>query len=128
MGIEDFLHLLHGVRKAGEGWQACCPAHEDRNPSLSISQGEDGRILLCCHGGCSTEAVLDSMGLTKKDLFPEGTWRPLGRPRRSTGHTEGNKRGILEPTHENNTYTEEELASALRRKDVSLTGAFLRVS
>ncbi len=47
-----------GARKNGRGWTACCPAHEDHTPSLSIDEGEDGRPLLHCHAGCSQEAVL----------------------------------------------------------------------
>ena len=57
------------ARPNGTGWMAKCPAHEDHNPSLSISQGEDGRVLLHCHAGCPLEAVLSAAGLTKKDLF-----------------------------------------------------------
>jgi DNA primase len=44
---------------------ACCPAHDDRNPSLSIREA-DGKILLHCHAGCSQGdviAALESRGL-----------------------------------------------------------------
>jgi len=41
-------------------------------------------------------------------------------------HLRGN--AVLDPGHENNTYTEKELALALLRRDVALTGAFLRVA
>ena len=37
----------------GRGWMARCPAHDDRTPSLSIAQGDDGRVLLKCHAGCT---------------------------------------------------------------------------
>lgn len=69
--LEGVLSRLHKVRKSSTGgWTACCPAHDDRNPSLSISLGEKGKILLHCHAGCSTEAVLDALGMTMADLFP----------------------------------------------------------
>lgn len=57
--------------ESGSGWMACCPAHKDRNPSLSVSEGNDGRVLLNCFAGCSTESVLAALGLTASDLFPE---------------------------------------------------------
>jgi hypothetical protein len=47
---------------------ARCPAHDDQNPSLSISCGQDGRILLKCFAGCSTEAVVEALGLKFADL------------------------------------------------------------
>ena len=55
----------------GSGWSAHCPAHEDRNPSLSVSESNDGTALLKCHAGCTTEAVLAAIGLGIRDLFPE---------------------------------------------------------
>jgi hypothetical protein len=64
-------------RRSGSGWQAPCPAHEDRNPSLSITVGEDDKVLLNCHGGCSTEAVVEAIGLTMNDLFVPRERDPL---------------------------------------------------
>jgi hypothetical protein len=56
-------------RRASGGYEALCPAHEDRRPSLSITEGEDGRILLNCFAGCSTEAVVERLGFTMGDLY-----------------------------------------------------------
>ncbi|QXD17023.1 AAA family ATPase [Rhodocaloribacter litoris] len=70
MRLEDLLRRLHGVRPSGSGYAARCPAHEDREPSLSVSEGEGGRVLLYCHAGCSTEAVVEALGLTLADLMP----------------------------------------------------------
>ena len=53
--IDLVIDLLDGVRKSGSGWSARCPAHEDHSPSLSISEGDDGRVLLHCFTGCTTE-------------------------------------------------------------------------
>ena len=50
-------------------WQARCPAHDDKNPSLAISQGDKG-IVLHCHAGCTPDAVCSALGLTLADLFP----------------------------------------------------------
>jgi putative DNA primase/helicase len=69
--LEDVLSRLRKVRKSStREWIASCPAHDDRNPSLSISLGEDEKILLYCHAGCSTEAVLGALGMKMADLFP----------------------------------------------------------
>ena len=52
-------------------YTARCPNHGDQHNSLSVSVGEDGRVLLNCHAGCSTEDIVWAMGLTMKDLFTE---------------------------------------------------------
>lgn len=60
------------VRQSGPGkWQAQCPAHDDRNPSLSIAAGEGGRALIHCHAGCHAKDVAGALGLTMKDLAGE---------------------------------------------------------
>lgn len=72
MSAGTLLDRLDGVRQSGPGrWLARCPAHEDRSPSLSIRELDDGRVLLHDFGGCDTQAVLDSLGLEMQALFPE---------------------------------------------------------
>lgn len=68
--VQRFLDRLEGVRKVGAGWLARCPAHEDRRPSLSVAAGDDGRVLLSCHGGCPAASVVAAVGLELGDLFP----------------------------------------------------------
>ncbi len=58
------------IRSTCTGYVAQCRAHEDHNPSLSISAGEDGRVLLKCFAGCETEAVVAAMGLKMSDIMP----------------------------------------------------------
>jgi hypothetical protein len=66
------LERLGGVKSTGHSrWIARCPAHADRSPSLTLRELPDGRVLLHCFAGCETEAVLDAIGLTFADLFPE---------------------------------------------------------
>lgn len=72
ISIDEFLQRLERVTKSAKGWKARCPAHKDRNPSLSVSEGDDGRILLKCFAGCSADAVVRVLGLSMRDLMPEG--------------------------------------------------------
>lgn len=72
--IDELLSRLHKVRKTGQGkWTACCPAHNDKDPSLGVTETPDGTILLKCWTGCSAAAIVDSIGLNLSDLFPERT-------------------------------------------------------
>jgi hypothetical protein len=68
--IDVVLGRLPSRPKRSSGrWVTKCPAHDDRNPSLSIAMGRDGRVLLKCFAGCSTESILDALGLRWGDLF-----------------------------------------------------------
>ena len=69
--LDNLLSRLDKVKKAGRGYVALCPAHQDKSPSLSVSEADDGRVLVHCFGGCSTADVLDAVGLELKDLFPD---------------------------------------------------------
>lgn len=59
------------AHRNGKGGIARCPAHDDKQPSLSISEGEDRRVLIHCHAGCSPEQILSKLGLKTRDLFPQ---------------------------------------------------------
>ena len=79
MTAQEFAARVH-AKPAGHGqWMAVCPAHNDRNPSLSIGTGMDGKVLLECHAGCPRQEVLDVLHLTDHDLFPE---TPTPEPQR----------------------------------------------
>jgi hypothetical protein len=67
MRANDIAEQLHARRNSG-GWIARCPAHEDRDPSLSISE-RNGRILLHCFVGCTAEAICDCLKIKISDLF-----------------------------------------------------------
>ncbi len=67
----DLIAKLERVRRSGSGWTAACPGHDDRSPSLAVSQGDDGRWLLTCHAGCDLDRILAALGLEPKDLFPD---------------------------------------------------------
>jgi 5S rRNA maturation endonuclease (ribonuclease M5) len=70
MTVLELIALLPGAERTGRGWQAKCPAHEDSNPSLSIDEGDDGRILIKCHAGCTAAEICTKLGLKLKDLYP----------------------------------------------------------
>jgi hypothetical protein len=66
--IELLLSRLQGVKKTKDGWIARCPAHDDRKPSLSIAQGENGFPVIWCHARCESSAVIAAIGLTWAEL------------------------------------------------------------
>ncbi len=69
-----------GGRKAGGGWTARCPAHDDREPSLSIRDADDGKVLVRCHAGCDQERVIAA--LRARGLWAENGPRSLSRTAR----------------------------------------------
>lgn len=68
MTVDQILNLVGPVRKGGRGWMAKCPAHQDRRPSLSISEGED-KVLLHCFAGCEIQAICGAIGIEVRELF-----------------------------------------------------------
>lgn len=83
--IETILSRLEKVRKTGsQNWIACCPAHADKNPSMTLREESDGRILVTCFAGCSFEEIANSVGLGWEPWFPEKPIadyvKPVSRP------------------------------------------------
>jgi putative DNA primase/helicase len=77
--LSAVLERLEQVRTSGAGYAASCPAHDDHHPSLSITEGRDGRVLLKCHAakGCDVDSIVKALGMTTADLFPKnGMHRP----------------------------------------------------
>jgi len=67
----NVLPHLEKVRRTGPAsWSARCPSHEDRGPSLSIREADDGRLLMHCFAGCGIDEIVGSLGLDLSDLFP----------------------------------------------------------
>ncbi len=66
--LHDLLALLAQPRKTSGGWVSRCPSHKDRNPSLSIREGERG-ILLKCWAGCTLDRICQALGIHTRDLF-----------------------------------------------------------
>ncbi len=68
--VENLLSKLSNAKQSGKGWTARCPAHEDGKASLSIAAGSSGTVLMKCHAGCDTSAILAAIGMKLADLFP----------------------------------------------------------
>lgn len=66
--FENVLVHLHVMRRRGDTASALCPAHEDRQASLSISRGDDVDVVLHCHAGCTPEAVCTALGVSLGEL------------------------------------------------------------
>lgn len=72
MDAADFVSRLDKARATGNNrWTACCPAHEDKNPSLTVSVGDDGRVLVKCFAECSFEDICNAANVSMSDLMPE---------------------------------------------------------
>lgn len=66
----DVLQRLPKFKESAPNmYKACCPAHDDRHPSLSIRISDDGHVLLNCHAGCTAKAIVEAVDLTLADLF-----------------------------------------------------------
>ena len=151
--VEMVLERAEGVRRVGSGWMVSCPlqghgrGYGDRNPSVSITEGDDSRALVNCQAGCQTEDIVAEWGLTMADLFERGNEhgggrsytsrkqrQPINRPPwRTTLHTSGSllrfskSLGLKEYRHLGEPavsmpYLDENGEVLLTRSRVSLTG------
>jgi len=81
MAAHDLINLLQGVKKTGPNrWIAKCSAHEDKRPSLTITEKDDGQVLIHCFGGCGAADILAAVGLTFDALYPTKLDDHRGKP------------------------------------------------
>ena len=74
MTASELVGSLESVRARGPNkWGARCPAHADKSPSLSIREGDDGRLLVHCFAGCTIDEITSALGLRVSDLFTDAT-------------------------------------------------------
>lgn len=82
--LRKVLNCLKHFKRSSKGYKACCPAHEDHKPSLSVWERVDGSIGLKCYAGCDRDAICAALRLDPSDLQPErpnssarssGDWR-----------------------------------------------------
>jgi putative DNA primase/helicase len=71
VNARQILSKFENPKRAGGGWVVRCPAHQDDRSSLSVGEGDDGRVLLFCHAGCTVENIVDALGLRMNDLRSE---------------------------------------------------------
>ena len=119
MTAESIAKALGGHR-AGASWMARCPAHEDRKPSLSISAGRDGKVLVRCHAGCDQRDVIAI-------LRQRGLWET---PRKSRGRFGRKRKDIVSDKPEADARKRSEMALAIWRASQPAEGtpvaAYLR--
>jgi putative DNA primase/helicase len=72
MNAAELAHALKGRRAGRDNWIARCPAHDDRDPSLSISVGDTREVVFKCFAGCTQSDVIAAL----KD---RGLWNGDGR-------------------------------------------------
>ena len=68
MNAQDVLDRLKKVTGSKGKWIACCPAHQDKSPSLAVTETDD-RVLVHCFSGCDAQDVTAAIGLNLADLF-----------------------------------------------------------
>jgi hypothetical protein len=81
------------TKRVGRNWMACCPVHNDTDPSLSITETADGRILVHCKTGCPQDAVIKE--LIARGLWPSTASTSTGRQRQKP--TRSDKTEVWEP-------------------------------
>ena len=71
--------------KSRGGIKACCPAHDDKNPSLHVDHGDNGGVVLYCQSAqCSAESIAAALDLKMSDLSPDDpSWKPRKTRKRS---------------------------------------------
>tara|TARA_R110001599_G_scaffold210861_1_gene408192 strand:+ start:145 stop:528 length:384 start_codon:yes stop_codon:yes gene_type:complete len=86
--MDNILARLVGVKprradkKGRNNWAANCPGHDDKDPSLLITE-DASRALFYCRSGCSQSEIMSglaSLGLTGKDLNWDKGWKPQAKP------------------------------------------------
>ena len=70
--LDNLLSRLMKVKKTGNGsFIACCPAHQDKSPSITIREVEEGKLLIHCFAECSVENIIGAIGLDFSDIMPD---------------------------------------------------------
>ena len=105
MIADRLLTRLDRVRQTGSNqWSACCPAHDDRSPSLGIKELPDGRLLIRCHAGCDAEEIVSAVSLSLSDLYP---------PRMTGQHYRGRRERLITATQGLAIVANESLVTAI---------------
>lgn len=84
---------LGGARRCGDGWLCRCCVHEDRNPSLSLRDGPDGKLLMFCFAGCSYRDIVGELRLRGLVGAPR---QSSDRGRQRSGNDVGRRRDLAQ--------------------------------
>lgn len=84
MTAKQIAKILGGL-KVGAAWMARCPAHDDRKPSLSITDAASGQVLVHCHAGCNQRAVIAALRI-------RGAWPDVARSEAALSDLERHRR------------------------------------
>ncbi|NWG26492.1 MAG: toprim domain-containing protein [Pseudorhodoplanes sp.] len=112
MTAETIAKALGG-RRAGATWMARCPAHDDSSPSLAISAGRHGKVLVRCHAGCDQCDVIAA-------LSERGLWAAIGK---RTGGIARKHRKNLEREPDPDAKARTEAARAIWRASHDIAGS-----
>lgn len=113
-------HLVRALKakRVGSAWMACCPAHRDRTPSLSITTGRDGKVLVHCFAGCAQDDVI-------AQLKQDGLWVTELRGGRPDVHRPQRRSGDRRTDQERPSDVALSIWQASRRADGTLVGTYL---
>lgn len=80
ISVPELIQRIPGNHKRIGGrnsFQCQCPAHRDKEASLTVTEGDKGKPVLHCHAGCNTADILAALGLTMDDINdrPANTWK-----------------------------------------------------
>jgi hypothetical protein len=67
--VEKVLGRMEGVLEPNGSWKALCLAYDDQEPSLSVSEGDDGRTLIKCFAGCEAIEIVAELSLEMGDFL-----------------------------------------------------------
>ena len=76
--LDKILEKLEKVKKIGHSYRACCPVHQDRSPSMTITQKDDRILMHCFSCGAKGLDVVNAIGLPASVLFQDEWQRPQG--------------------------------------------------
>lgn len=96
MTAHEILGRLNRVKSAGpSSWMALCPGHDDHDPSLSVTEASDGKVMLHCFAtsACTAETIVNAMGLTMRDLMPNDR-------NNGNGHTTTTRKPVPDATYD----------------------------
>ena len=116
--LSELISRLDGVRRITDSrYMAKCPAHSDGDPSLSIKQLPDSRILIKCFAGCGALEVLEAIGLDWGALMPDdGLYEPVADRREREARHDMIVDYLLTVLREGGRLSEEDKALILSRR------------